>query len=83
MFRLAPLAALGLGLVLLPGSASACAVCFSGEEEGRIAYIAMTAFLTFLPLMMIAFGIYMLRRHILRKTQELEQAVASAATPAL
>ena len=74
MLRAAPLAALFVAVqLLLPSSAEACAVCFSGEEEGRIAYIAMTAFMTFLPLIMVGFGIYMLRRHILRKHQELEQ----------
>lgn len=57
-------------ITLVPSAAHACAVCFSGEEEGRIAYIAMTAFLTFLPLAMVGFGIYMLRRHILRKQGE-------------
>jgi hypothetical protein len=59
---------------LVPSAAHACAVCFAGEEEGRIAYIAMTFFLTFLPLSMIGFGIYMLRRHILRKQDELGKA---------
>jgi hypothetical protein len=61
-------------VTLSPCAAQACAVCFAGEEEGRIAYIAMTFFLTFLPLAMIAFGIYMLRRHILRKQGELGEA---------
>ena len=62
-------------VALAPGSASACAVCFAGEEESRVAYIVMTAFLTFLPLVMLGFGVYMLRRHILRKRHELQEAV--------
>lgn len=70
---------IGLGVAALvalaPGAASACAVCFAGEEESRVAYIVMTAFLTFLPLVMIGFGVYMLRRHILKKRHELQEAV--------
>jgi hypothetical protein len=73
-FRLAVFFATAL-VTLSPSAAQACAVCFAGEEEGRIAYIAMTFFLTFLPLTMIGFGVYMLRRHILRKKDELGEAV--------
>ena len=72
----APLTGLVVATLVLvaPGAASACAVCFAGEEESRVAYIVMTAFLTFLPLTMIGFGIYMLRRHILRKQGEVGEA---------
>jgi hypothetical protein len=62
-------------VVAAPRAASACAVCFAGEEESRVAYILMTAFLTFLPLIMIGFGTYMLRRHIVKKRAELGEAV--------
>jgi amino acid transporter len=61
--------------LVAPSAASACAVCFAGEEESRVAYILMTGFLTFLPLVMIGFGVYMLRRHILKKQHELREAV--------
>lgn len=61
------------GLVLLfPGLAEACAVCFSGEEANRIAYLVTTAFLTFTPLLLVGFCIFLLRRHILRKAAEAE-----------
>ena len=54
----------------------ACAVCFSGEEANRIAYIATTGFLTFFPLIMVGFGIWMMRRYIQRKSDELERLEA-------
>ena len=47
---------LSVGLVLLavPRVSEACAVCMGGrEDESRLAFILTTAFLTFLPLLMI------------------------------
>ena len=55
-----------------PSTALACAVCFSGEDANRIAYIVTTGFLTFFPLLMVGFAIWVIRRHILRKAAELE-----------
>ncbi len=73
----APLTGLVVSTLVLiaPGAASACAVCFAGEEESRVAYIVMTAVLTFLPLVILGFGGYMLRRHIVKKRHELREAV--------
>lgn len=50
----------------------ACAVCFSGEDANRIAYIATTGFLTFLPLTMVGFGLWMGRRYIVRRSAEID-----------
>jgi hypothetical protein len=41
-------------LVLLPDLAHACAVCFDSSDENRQAFLATTAFLTLLPLGMVA-----------------------------
>jgi len=70
-------AALALAWTLVPTEAWACAVCFSGEEANRIAYIGTTAFLTFFPLIMVGVSIYVVRRHILRRTREIEEAEAT------
>ncbi|NNF53718.1 MAG: hypothetical protein HKN03_04660 [Acidimicrobiales bacterium] len=37
-------------LVLLPDVVMACPVCFDRDDEARIAFLATTALLTFLPL---------------------------------
>jgi hypothetical protein len=42
------------GVVALPDVAHACAMCFSGPEESRRAFFVTTAFLTLLPLGMVA-----------------------------
>jgi hypothetical protein len=42
-----------LALLLLPGVASACPVCFDSSDENRRAFLATTAFLTLLPLGMV------------------------------
>jgi hypothetical protein len=39
---------------VLPDAAHACAVCFDGPGETRQAFLVTTAFLTFLPLGMVA-----------------------------
>jgi hypothetical protein len=69
--------AFAVALALVPGEAWACAVCFSGEEANRLAYIGTTAFLTFFPLIMVGCSIYIVRRHIVRRTRELEEAEAT------
>lgn len=43
-----------IGLAVLPEIAHACAVCFDGPGETRKAFFATTAFLTLLPLGMVA-----------------------------
>ena len=40
-------------LVLAPSVAMACAVCGTGPERSREAYINMTAFMTLLPLSVV------------------------------
>ena len=42
----------------------ACAVCFTATEENRIAFIATTVFLTFLPLLIIGGVIWWLREKV-------------------
>ncbi len=57
---------IALAVVLSPQLASACSVCMSGkEDETRIAFIVMTAFLTFLPLCLIGGLVWWLRRRAL------------------
>jgi hypothetical protein len=41
---------LGILLAAAPRAALACAVCFDPRAENRIAFLATTAFLSFLPL---------------------------------
>jgi hypothetical protein len=43
-----------LALAVVPDVAPACAVCFDGPGETRKAFFATTAFLTLLPLGMVA-----------------------------
>lgn len=56
-----PVAAAAL-IALAPGAAEACAVCFSGREEGRAAYLATTLLMTLLPLGLIGGLVWWLRR---------------------
>jgi high-affinity Fe2+/Pb2+ permease len=49
-------------IALAPGAAEACAVCFSGREEGRAAYLATTLLMTLLPLGLIGGLVWWLRR---------------------
>jgi hypothetical protein len=51
--------ALALAALALPAQpALACAVCFSGRQEGRVAYLLTTIFMTSIPLIALAIGIY-------------------------
>ncbi|MGE0159604.1 MAG: hypothetical protein AB7T31_09325 [Gemmatimonadales bacterium] len=43
-----------IGVALLPDAAHACAMCFSGSDETRRAFFSTAAFLTLLPLGMLA-----------------------------
>ncbi len=47
------IAAVFLAGVLAPEASDACAVCFSGRDENRLAFTTTTVFLTALPLVMI------------------------------
>ena len=60
-------------VALFPGTAHACAVCFSASEENRQAFILTTAFLTFLPLGMIA-GAGVWLRHRVKERDADERA---------
>jgi hypothetical protein len=47
-----------LAFALLPAQqAVACAVCFSGRDESRVAYLLTTLFMTAIPIAALAGGI--------------------------
>ena len=54
IFTVLALAAAILSLAALPSDAYACAMCFSGSEESRKAFFVTAAFMTLLPLGMVA-----------------------------
>ena len=59
---MAGLAAVAL-LALLPEAVAACPVCFDSSDENRMAFLATTAFLSLLPLGMVAgAGLYIRKR---------------------
>ena len=49
-------------LAVLPDVAWACPVCFSNDDDSRIAFLATAGLLTFLPLGMVAGTAYWLRK---------------------
>ncbi len=49
-------------LVLAPGEAWACPVCFDRDDEARIAFLATTGLLTLLPLGMVGGAVVWVRR---------------------
>ncbi len=57
-------------VLLLPNLAQACAVCFDPTGETRWTFIATTAFLTFLPLILIGTLIYYIRKRIEERDAE-------------
>ena len=69
-----PASSLSALIVLRPKLAFACAVCVGNNEDTRVAFIATTALLTFLPLVLIGSVIWYLRRRAL-------QIAASQSTP--
>tara|TARA_B100000959_G_C14840571_1_gene565860 strand:- start:795 stop:1010 length:216 start_codon:yes stop_codon:yes gene_type:complete len=50
-----------VGFLFLTNIANACSACFSANEKTRIAYYATTAFLSFLPLIMLGILVWWLR----------------------
>ena len=64
--RILPFALASLALVLflvLPGVSEACAVCFQAKSDAtRIAFIASTAAMTFLPLAVVGGVAWWVRR---------------------
>jgi hypothetical protein len=62
-------------LVFLPDVAHACAVCFDARDENRQAFVATTAFLSLLPLGMVAgAGLWVRRR-----SREIDEKIDSEA----
>ena len=54
-----------LPLLLLPETAEACAVCFSGKEETRATYLGTTVFLSALPIaIIVGIGVMVRRRYV-------------------
>jgi hypothetical protein len=49
---------LTLAAFLQAQPALACAVCFSGRDEGRVAYLLTTIFMTALPILALGAGIW-------------------------
>lgn len=66
-----------LAVAALPDAAHACAVCFDATDENRQAFLATTAFLTLLPLGMVAGAGLWLRRRV-RERDEQERSSDSA-----
>jgi hypothetical protein len=79
------LSGLGVLWVLVmntPQAAWACAVCSAGrEDDSRMAFILMTAFMTFLPLTIVGSFVWWLRARA-RALEVAEPATVSAAEPA-
>jgi hypothetical protein len=65
--------AFALGVLLAPQAAEACSVCFSGQDQARIAFIATTAFMTALPLIVVGGLVFWLRSRF-REAERLETA---------
>ena len=60
-------AAVALALLWTPQLSDACAVCFSGRDENRLAFILTTILLMALPLIMIGGMLLWLRRRSVRQ----------------
>lgn len=59
-------------IALLPEAVSACPVCFDSSDENRQAFLATTAFLSLLPLGMVAgAGMY-----IRKRSRELDESAS-------
>ncbi len=59
-------------MVVAPDSLLACAVCFDARDENRIAFLATTAFLSLLPLGMVAGAGVFIRKRVREMDQEAE-----------
>ena len=64
--------------VIFPDVAHACPVCFDSREENRVAFIATTAFLTFLPLGLIGAMVFTLFRLHAKAKSEQDEARPAA-----
>ena len=66
-----------VGVALVPEWVSACPVCAPGADENRVAFIATTAFMTAMPLLMVGgFVVWLLRRS--REVERAERAAAAS-----
>ncbi len=65
-------------LSLAPRAAEACAVCFSGREGSRVAFIVTTAILTVLPLALIGGFVFWLRRRAREQSSAAPPAPSSS-----
>ena len=67
-------------VAVLPEAAAACPVCFDARDENRQAFIATTAFMSLLPLGMVAgAGLWIRKRH--RDLDELYDGRSDIETP--
>ncbi len=58
-------------LVLSPETAEACAVCFQSKSDAsRVAFIASTAVMTFLPLLVIGGVAWWVRRQFVKAGEQ-------------
>ena len=55
-----------VALLLAPQLSQACAVCFSSNDQNRLAFAVTTVFLTVLPLVMIGSFVLWLRQRVFR-----------------
>ena len=67
-------------LALLPDVAHACTVCFDPREENRMAFLATTAFLSLLPLGMVAGAGVWMRRRVRELDEEEKEALLGPET---
>jgi MYXO-CTERM domain-containing protein len=81
LVRRLPVALLPL-LVAAPRLAWACSVCTAGrDDESRTAFILMTAFMTFLPLLLVGGILWWLRRRFREISAAERAAEATRAAP--
>ena len=74
-------ALLASSLTLLPRASVACAVCFTGKDDGsRFAFILTTGLLTALPLLLIGGAFWWLRGRFAELDRDTER-LRAAATP--
>lgn len=69
-----------IALLLLPGLALACPVCFNMREEARQAFKDTAIFMTVLPFFFVGGVIWWVRRAL--SAAETDEAAATAAPPA-
>ena len=76
-------AAGALAVVWSPRIGWACSVCTAGRDEAnRVAFIATTAFLTILPLLMIGGVVWWLSKRVRRHGDSADSAVRPQRAPA-